>query len=56
MKRKKSIFFSQLNAVGNFATGSIVTDSLTDTQIALIASASKKLPGISISTLGKEKF
>ena len=48
---KKEIYlFSQLNAVGNFATGTIVTDALTDTQIALIASASKNLPGISIST------
>ncbi len=48
---KKEIYlFSQLNAVGNFATGTIVTDALTDTQIALIASASKQLPGISIST------
>lgn len=48
---KKEIYlFSQLNAVGNFETGAIVTDALTDTQIALIASASKNLPGISIST------
>ena len=48
---KKEIYlFSQLNAVGNFETGTIATDSLTDTQIALIASASKNLPGISIST------
>lgn len=48
---KKEIYlFSQLNAVGNFATGTVATDSLTDTQIALIASASKNLPGISIST------
>ena len=48
---KKEIYlFSQLNAVGNFETGAIATDSLTDTQIALIASASKNLPGISIST------
>ena len=49
-EKKEVYLFSQLNAVGNFATGSIVTDSLTDTQIALIASASKQLPGISIST------
>ncbi|HEU6283606.1 TPA: penicillin-binding protein 2 [Streptococcus pneumoniae] len=49
--QKKEIYlFSQLNAVENFATGTIATDSLTDTQIALIASASKNLPGISIST------
>ena len=48
---KKEIYlFSQLNAVGNFETGAIATDALTDTQIALIASASKNLPGISIST------
>lgn len=49
-KKKEIYLFSQLNAVGNFATGTIVTDALTDTQIALIASASKQLPGISIST------
>lgn len=50
-EEKKAIYlFSQLNAVENFATGTIATDSLTDTQIALIASASKNLPGISIST------
>ena len=49
--QKKEIYlFSQLNAVENFATGTVATDSLTDTQIALIASASKNLPGISIST------
>ena len=48
---KKAIYiFSQLNAVENFATGNIQTDPLSDTQVALIASASKELPGISIST------
>ncbi|MFS9181440.1 penicillin-binding protein PBP2B [Streptococcus timonensis] len=48
---KKAIYiFNQLNAVGNFATGNIQTDPLDDTQIAVIASASKELPGISIST------
>ncbi len=53
---KKEIYlFSQLNAVGNFETGTIATDSLTDTQIALIASASKNLPGISISTAWDRK-
>ena len=54
-EKKEVYLFSQLNAVENFATGSIVTDSLTDTQIALIASASKKLPGISISTSWERK-
>ena len=54
--QKKEIYlFSQLNAVENFATGTITTDSLTDTQIALIASASKNLPGISISTTWDRK-
>ncbi|WP_269797714.1 penicillin-binding protein PBP2B [Streptococcus sp. SM5] len=53
---KKEIYlFSQLNAVGNFETGAIATDSLTDTQIALIASASKNLPGISISSTWDRK-
>ncbi|WP_369606596.1 penicillin-binding protein PBP2B [Streptococcus sp. SN-1] len=49
-EKKEIYLFNQLNAVGNFATGTIVTDALTDTQIALIASASKQLPGVSIST------
>ncbi|WP_080982729.1 penicillin-binding protein PBP2B [Streptococcus oralis] len=48
---KKIIYlFNQLNTVGNFATGNIQTDPLSDTQVAIIASASKELPGISIST------
>ena len=48
---KKAIYlFSQLNSVENFATGNIRTDPLTDKQIAVIASASKELPGISISS------
>ena len=48
---KKAIYlFSQLNSVENFATGNIQTDPLSDTQVAVIASASKELPGISIST------
>ena len=55
-EKKEIYLFSQLNAVGNFATGTIVTDALTDTQIALIASASKNLPGISISTSWIERF
>ena len=50
-EEKKAIYiFSQLNAVGNFATGNIQTDPLSDTQVAIIASASKELPDISIST------
>lgn len=48
---KKAIYlFSQLNSVENFATGNIQTDPLSETQVAVIASASKELPGISIST------
>ena len=54
-EKKEIYLFSQLNAVGNFETGTIATDSLTDTQIALIASASKNLPGISISTSWNRK-
>lgn len=49
-EKKAIYFFSQLNSVGNFATGNIQTDPLSDTQVAVIASASKELPGISIST------
>lgn len=49
--QKKEIYlFSQLNAVENFATGTIVTDPLNDSQVAVIASISKEMPGISIST------
>ncbi|TAA66429.1 penicillin-binding protein 2 [Streptococcus sp. LQJ-218] len=55
-EKKEIYLFSQLNAVGNFATGTIATESLTDTQIALIASASKNLPGISISTSWDRKI
>ena len=54
---KKVIYiFSQLNAVENFATGNIQTDPLSDTQVAVIASASKELPGISISTSWDRKI
>ena len=54
---KKAIYiFSQLNAVENFATGNIQTDPLSDTQVAVIASASKELPGISISTSWDRKI
>lgn len=54
---KKAIYiFNQLNAVGNFATGNIQTDPLDDTQVAVIASASKELPGISISTSWDRKI
>ena len=54
-EKKEIYLFSQLNAVENFATGTVATDALTDTQIALIASASKNLPGISISTTWDRK-
>ena len=54
---KKVIYlFNQLNAVGNFATGNIQTNPLSDTQVAVIASASKELPGISISTSWDRKI
>lgn len=54
---KKAIYlFSQLNSVENFATGNIQTDPLSDTQVAVIASASKELPGISISTSWDRKI
>ncbi|VIR66882.1 penicillin-binding protein 2B [Streptococcus pneumoniae] len=49
-EKKEIYLFSQLNAVGNFATGTIVTDPLNDSQVAVIASISKEMPGISIST------
>ncbi|WP_078799990.1 penicillin-binding protein PBP2B [Streptococcus pneumoniae] len=49
-EKKEIYLFSQLNAVGNFATGTIATDPLNDSQVAVIASISKEMPGISIST------
>lgn len=49
-EKKEINLFSQLNAVGNFATGTIATDPLNDSQVAVIASISKEMPGISIST------
>ena len=54
---KKVIYlFNQLNAVGNFATGTIATDPLNDSQVAVIASISKEMPGISISTSWDRKI
>ncbi|HGR3597131.1 penicillin-binding protein 2B [Streptococcus pneumoniae] len=49
-EKKEIYLFSQLNAVGNFATGTIATDPLNNSQVAVIASISKEMPGISIST------
>lgn len=54
---KKIIYlFNQLNAVENFATGTIATDPLNDSQVAVIASISKEMPGISISTSWDRKI
>ena len=48
---KKTIYlFSQMNAIANFETGNIRTDDLSADQIATIASSSKDLSGISITT------
>lgn len=55
-EKKEIYLFSQLNAVGNFATGTIATDSLNDSQVAVIASISKEMPGISISTSWDRKI
>ena len=55
-KKKEIYLFSQLNAVGNFATGTIATDPLNDSQVAVIASISKEMPGISISTSWDRKI
>lgn len=49
-EKKAIVLFSQMNAISNFATGTIQTDSLTTEQVAVLASSSKELPGISIST------
>ncbi|VNN14826.1 penicillin-binding protein 2B [Streptococcus pneumoniae] len=49
-EKKEIYLFSQLNAVGTIATGTIATDPLNDSQVAVIASISKEMPGISIST------
>ena len=54
---KKAIYlFSQLNAVGNFATGNIQTDPLSDTQVAQIASASKSYLGLASRLRGIARF
>ena len=55
-EKKEIYLFSQLNAVGNFATGTIATDPLNDSQVAVIASISKEMPGISISTSWDRKI
>lgn len=39
-----------MNAISNFSTGTIQTDTLSTEQIAILASSEKDLPGISIST------
>lgn len=49
-EKKAIVLFSQMNAISNFSTGTIQTDSLTTEQVATLASSSKELPGISIST------
>lgn len=49
-EKKAIVLFSQMNAISNFATGTIQTDPLTTEQVAVLASSSKELPGISIST------
>ncbi|WP_411863517.1 penicillin-binding protein PBP2B [Streptococcus mitis] len=55
-EKREIYLFSQLNAVGNFATGTIATDPLNDSQVAVIASISKEMPGISISTSWDRKI
>ena len=55
-QEKKAIaLFSQMNEVANFETGNIRTDDLSTEQVALIASSSKELPGISIATAWERK-
>ena len=49
-EKKAIVLFSQMNALSNFATGTIQTDPLTTEQVAVLASSSKELPGISVST------
>lgn len=49
-EKKAIVLFSQMNAISNFATGTIQTDALTTEQVAVLASSSKELPGISVST------
>ena len=49
-EKKAIVLFSQMNAISNFATGTIQTDPLTTEQVAVLASSSKELLGISVST------
>ncbi|WP_164828444.1 penicillin-binding protein PBP2B, partial [Streptococcus sp. DD11] len=49
-EKKAIVLFSQMNAISNFSTGTIQTDALSTEQVAILASSSKELPGISVST------
>lgn len=49
-EKKAIMLFSQMNAISNFSTGTIQTDTLSTEQIAILASSEKDLPGISILT------
>lgn len=49
-EKKAIVLFSQMNAISNFATGTIQTDELSTEQVAILASSGKELPGISVST------
>lgn len=49
-EKKVAYLYSQMNAVANFATGTIATDDLTPEQAALIAAGGSRMPGISITT------
>lgn len=49
-EKKVAYLYSQMNAVANFATGTVATDDLTPEQAALIAAGGSRMPGISITT------
>ncbi|MBG9366807.1 penicillin-binding transpeptidase domain-containing protein [Streptococcus sp. NLN64] len=53
--KKVALLFNQLNAIPNFGTGNLRTEDLSPEQVALIASSSQEIPGISISTSWERK-
>lgn len=54
-EKKIALLFTQLNAISSFGTGHLRTEDLNPEQVALVASSSQDIPGISISTSWERK-
>lgn len=54
-EKKIALLFTQLNAIPSFGTGNLRTEDLNPEQVALVASSSQEIPGISISTSWERK-